>query len=65
MQKKTYCAPEMHTIAMLTEGIIAGSDKICSDKIKISDDPTKYATEEQTRNSMSRGLDEPSSSLWD
>ncbi len=62
MQKKTYCAPEMHTIAMLTEGMIAGSKEQINN-IQINDEDR--CSNEQSYKCYSSDMEEPTPTFWE
>lgn len=68
MQKKTYSSPEIQTITMLTEGMIAGSNPAGSNPKKQVDNPIGGYNDGEIDDNMprkSRQKDLDNNSIWD
>lgn len=65
MKKKTYSTPEVQTITMLTEGMIAGSGNASNTGDPAPRDIEKKDQDGGGLDQLSRGFDGSDNSIWD
>ena len=61
MKQKTYLSPQIQSITMLSEGMIAVSGEITNSQLPPSDE---NVTKENLSTIGSRGMDESNNSIW-